>query len=268
MRARLGAIESDKADIFDFAGVRPGAPLSVAIRMPKPGSGESARSPVFGRVESAARNGLLLSTSSARRPGTWQYRQTWQGHHHHARLGHRGPKSRKMLVMRPLKWNSSHAVFVTEIDDDHKEIFDAVARLRAALPEGVSKGNVNDLTQPLALRIEDHFAHEERLMRAARYGLYSWHKRCHDAARYRVTRLIKRAALGDEQACPALVRYLTKWLHNHTRLPDRMLGAFLRNKRRVGKMVFTASTKAIGGGGTWLNSRGERFDPMSGTGCF
>jgi len=165
--------------------------------------------------------------------------------------------------MRSLKWNSSHAVFVTEIDDDHKEIFEAVAQFQAALSEKpIPIGKVNDLTGHLAVRIEDHFAHEERLMRAARYGLLSWHKRCHDAARKRVARLIQRIGRGDAEAGPALVKYLSEWLPNHTRLPDKMLGAFLRNKRRTAKIVFTVATKAADSC-TWLNSRGERFDPTS-----
>jgi hemerythrin len=170
-------------------------------------------------------------------------------------------------VMRTLKWNSSHAVFVAEIDDDHKEIFDAVAELQGALSEQGSAADVNGLTERLALRIEDHFAHEERLMRAARYGLLSWHKRGHDAARKRIARFIKRIGAGDTEAGTALIAYLAEWLHNHTRLPDRMLGAFLRNQRRTGKIVFTTSTKSPDSC-AWLNSRGECFDPTSGSDGF
>lgn len=169
-------------------------------------------------------------------------------------------------VMRSLKWSSSHAVFVPEIDDDHKEIFEAVAQLHAALAERGSTRSLKGLTERLAARIEDHFRHEERLMRAARYGLLSWHKRCHDAARKRVARFMKRIGRGDSEAGPALVGYLTEWLHSHMRLPDRMLGAFLRNQRRTAKIVFTVSTKAESS--TWLNSRGERFDPESRSGRF
>jgi hemerythrin len=165
-------------------------------------------------------------------------------------------------VMRSLKWNSSHAVFVTEIDDDHRQIFDAVAQFQAALCGSASASKLNDLTERLAVRIEDHFAHEERLMRAARCGLLSWHKRCHDAARKRVARLIQRIGRGDPEAGAALVKYLSEWLQNHTRLPDKMLGAFLRNQRRTGKIVFTVGTKTSDSC-EWLNSRGERFDPTS-----
>jgi len=168
--------------------------------------------------------------------------------------------------MASLRWNSSHAVFLTEIDDDHKEIFDAVARFQTALSEGRPASELNDLTGRVAVRIEDHFAHEERLMRAAGYALLSWHKRCHDAARKRIARLIQRIGRADPNAGTALVEFLSKWLQNHSRLPDRMLAAFLRNKRRTGKIVFTAGTKAHDSC-SWLNSRGEPFDPtLSGSG--
>jgi hemerythrin len=169
--------------------------------------------------------------------------------------------------MRSLKWNSSHAVFVTEIDDDHKEIFGVVAEIQAALSNQRSRENLEHLTKRLAMRIENHFAHEERLMRAARYGLLTWHKRQHEAARQRVVRFIKRIDRGDPEAGPALVAYLTEWLHNHTRLPDRMLGAFLRNERRTGKIVFTVGTKAPASG-TWVDSAGEPFDPTPGGNSF
>ena len=177
-------------------------------------------------------------------------------------IGCRRPKSITIALMRSLRWNSSHAVFVTEIDDDHKEIFDAVTQLQAALSESRSLRDLDHLTGRLAVHLEDHFAHEERLMRAARYGLLSWHKRCHDAARKQVAQFINRIGRGDPAAGPALIGYLTEWLHNHTRLPDKMLGAFLRNHRRAGKMVFTVGTKAPGSC-SWVTSRGEPFNPPS-----
>ena len=162
--------------------------------------------------------------------------------------------------MRLLKWTSSHAVFVEEIDDDHKEIFAVVGEIQTVLSGDRPPDTLKELTRRLAVRIEDHFAHEERLMRAARYGLLSWHKRCHDAARQRVSRFIRRMDRGDAGAGPALVGYLTAWLWNHTRLPDRMLGAFLRNERLAAQIVFTAGTKAPDAC-TWVDSRGDRFDP-------
>jgi hemerythrin len=141
--------------------------------------------------------------------------------------------------MRALKWGTSHAVFVTKIDDEHKEIFEAVARLRTALTNGGPAPELRDPTQRLIACVVAHFAHEERLMRAARYGSIRWHKQQHDNACRRVGQFVQRIESGDTEAGLALVDYLTGWLRDHTRLADRMMRAFLRNHRRIGKVVFS-----------------------------
>ena len=41
--------------------------------------------------------------------------------------------------MRSMKWSTSHAVFVTEIDDEHKEIFEAVSELQKVSPTAVRR---------------------------------------------------------------------------------------------------------------------------------
>ena len=92
--------------------------------------------------------------------------------------------------MRSLKWRTSHAVFVTEIDDEHKEIFEMVSNLQKALSGSGPSLEIRKLTQRLTACIVGHFAHEERLMQAARYGSINWHKQQHDAARRRVGQFV------------------------------------------------------------------------------
>jgi hemerythrin len=162
--------------------------------------------------------------------------------------------------MRSLKWNTTHAVFVTEIDDEHKEIFEAVSDLGKLLSIQPASIEISKLTQRLIRCIVDHFAHEERLMLAAGYGALGWHKQQHDNATRRVRQFVLGIEAGDSKAGVALVRYLRPWLRDHTRLADRMMGAFLRNHRRIGKVVFRASTKSIEAC-AWVDSNGERFDP-------
>src|SRR5579859_5813228 len=105
--------------------------------------------------------------------------------------------------MRTLQWSQSHAVFISEIDDEHREIFEALAA-----------GDFSRLPHAIA----GHFAHEERLMQAARYSSMAWHKLQHDTARKRVKQFLQKIQAGDPKAAEALVEYLTNWLHNHTRL--------------------------------------------------
>ena len=163
--------------------------------------------------------------------------------------------------MRSLKWSISHAVFVTEIDDEHKEIFQALSDLQVALSSRAAYLEIEELTQRLIACIAEHFAHEERLMRAARYGSFRWHKRQHDNARRRVGQVVERIEQEETGAGIGLVEYLTSWLHDHTRLADRMMGAFLRNEQRCAKLIFRAGTKPLEAC-DWLDSKGDKFAPF------
>jgi hemerythrin len=167
-----------------------------------------------------------------------------------------------MTNMRLLNWSTSNAVFVTAIDDEHKEIFDALSRLRTAFLDQPSPEETGQLMQSLIASIDDHFAHEERLMRAALYDFLPWHKRLHRSARKRVGQYAERIAAGEAGAVPALIDYLSAWLHGHTRLPDAMLGAFLRNNSLC-RLTFRAGTKPVDAC-AWYDSRGKQFDPGPG----
>jgi hemerythrin len=166
--------------------------------------------------------------------------------------------------MRSLKWRTSHAVFVPEIDDEHKEIFQALSNLQKILARRGPTPEIQNLTQGLISSIAGHFAHEERLMRAARYGSIRWHKQAHDHARRRVGEYVRRIEQGDSKAGPELVEYLTSWLNDHTRLADRMMGAFLRNQQRcMWKLTFRAGTRPPDAC-AWVGTNGDTFDPKVG----
>ena len=163
--------------------------------------------------------------------------------------------------MRSLKWSTSNAVFVTAIDDEHKEIFEAVSNLQKALASAGPLSEIPNLTQRLVSCVTEHFAHEERLMRAARYGSLGWHKTAHDHARKRVAQVVLRIEQAEAAAGLELVEYLTSWLHDHTRLADRMLGAFLRNHQRC-TLTFRAGTKPMNAC-SWVTANGDTFNPQA-----
>ncbi len=165
--------------------------------------------------------------------------------------------------MRSLTWSSSHAVFVTEIDDEHKEIFAALSEMKAEVVGGRGLA-ASKTTERLIGGMAGHFAHEERLMRAARYGSLRWHKTSHDHARRRVRQFAERMEQGDSAAGLELIEYLTSWLHDHTRMADRMLGAFLRNHQRcMFKVTFRAGTRPMDSC-SWVTVNGDTFNPITG----
>jgi hemerythrin len=162
--------------------------------------------------------------------------------------------------MRTLTWSASHAVWVDSIDDEHKEIFEALSKFRQACCSGCPTEFPAAL-EPLVKAIGSHFAHEERLMRAARFSGYDWHKRQHAAARRQVRRFAPRIEVGDRDAGHAMADYLAEWLNNHTQVADRMMGAHLRNERRaVAKLTFRAGTRPAEAC-AWVDTAGKRFDP-------
>jgi len=162
--------------------------------------------------------------------------------------------------MRSLKWSTSDAVFIAEIDDEHKEIFKALSNVHKF--GGGASADLSRLTQRLVSSVEGHFAHEERLMRAARYGSMRWHKQSHDGARKRVKQFVDRIG-QDDKAVRELVEYLTSWLHVHTALADRMMGAFLRNHQRsMWKVTFRAGTKPMEAC-NWVDADGNAFEPQT-----
>lgn len=101
-------------------------------------------------------------------------------------------------------------------------------------------------------------------MRAARYSSMRWHKEQHDKARQRVEQFVIRIENGDSKAVSELTEYLTRWLHDHTRIADRMMGAFLRNERRIAKLTIQAGTKPMAAC-AWVDINGDRLDPPADT---
>ena len=134
---------------------------------------------------------------------------------------------------RSFHWTDGHAVFVPEIDAEHRNIYRAGAALDHALLAGARAPQIREMVRAAVSSIEDHFAHEERLMRAARFSGLEWHKRQHDGARKRVKAFARRLEAGEKQAAQELLDYLGPWMRDHVGLADRMMCAYLRNRQRI-----------------------------------
>ena len=134
-------------------------------------------------------------------------------------------------------WTRQNTVFVPEIDAEHRAIFTMGAELERAAAAHAPKTRLREMVRALAGHAEDHFCHEERLMREVRYQAFEWHKKQHDGVRRKLKEYTKRVEAGDREAPSELLHYLSHWLHDHTTLTDRMMGARLRNFERERKRV-------------------------------
>jgi len=129
-------------------------------------------------------------------------------------------------------WSEAHAVYLPEIDAEHRALFQIAADLQNAILTRTPPEKFRAILRNLLAHAEEHFQHEERTMRAAAYPSYEWHKRQHDTVRKQAKALVRRIADGDTDAPSQLLEFLSRWLEDHTRLTDRMLAAFLRNQER------------------------------------
>ena len=135
--------------------------------------------------------------------------------------------------MRLFKWSNLHAVFVPEIDAEHKNIFRLADELRQAVAGGAPAERAQAILRELIASEEDHFAHEERLMRSTQYPASDWHRGQHDTVRKRMKEFTARIEGGEGQAALLLLEFLSGWLRDHLRLADCMMAAHVRNYQRA-----------------------------------
>jgi hemerythrin-like metal-binding protein len=135
--------------------------------------------------------------------------------------------------VRLFKWSKIHAVFIPEIDAEHQNIFRLADELHRAVVGGAPADQAQSILRELIAREEDHFAHEERLMRSTHYPASAWHKGQHDTVRKRVKEYAPRVEEGEGQAALLLLEFLSGWLRDHIRLADCMMAAHVRNCERA-----------------------------------
>ena len=135
--------------------------------------------------------------------------------------------------MRSLQWTPENSVHFLEIDEDHQSVFQKAQDLRHAFVEEAPVERMEYCLRRLAAEVARHFAHEEGLMRAARYPATDWHLRQHETARARMSVLRTSIRGGERRTILEALEFMAAWLRDHTSVADRMLGAYLRNHSRV-----------------------------------
>ena len=136
-------------------------------------------------------------------------------------------------MARLFKWGALHEIYLPEVDAEHRALFEIGDQIQHALEAGAGAEQLKPMVEALMRCAEDHFSHEERLMKAARYSAFAWHKAQHDGVRRRMRQFLGGLENGDPQAPAILLEYLADWIERHTALTDRMMGASLRNHERA-----------------------------------
>jgi hemerythrin len=147
------------------------------------------------------------------------------------------------MSMDELGWSEQYAVGVESIDDEHKELFAAVGKIKEAMTRSAEQAETVELLQKLASATGKHFADEEALMRAAKYPGIELHVANHRRLVQKIDAFVARhkriGAPMDEHAWS----FLRDWLVYHIENDDLRLGNWLQDRfRELAHMQHTAQS--------------------------
>ncbi len=136
----------------------------------------------------------------------------------------------------PVQWTEDLAVGVAELDEQHRELFAAVAALRDSMRAGSVRG-AGATVHYLERYVREHFAAEERRMAAAGCSGLEAHRLVHRAF---AAELDRRMVEFDRRGATAsfvldLSEWLGAWLREHVQGVDREMARELtaRTQRRA-----------------------------------
>lgn len=130
-----------------------------------------------------------------------------------------------------IEWNARLSVGVKQFDDEHKQLIAIINDLSDAMHQGRSKTALADILDRLVSYTQNHFAHEEQVMRSNGYPDLDKHAVEHRALATKAVEIQKQAR---DHASTVLsmqtMNFLTQWLTNHIQNVDARYGSFLNAK--------------------------------------
>lgn len=131
----------------------------------------------------------------------------------------------------PIVWDEHARVGHTQIDEQHRELFDKANHFIREIGSEKQGMNVDDLTSFLRSYVVEHFDTEERIMREHKYPLYELQKQQHERFKKDFGFLEKelRSNLAKQRTFMLFKAQLLviDWLVNHTIKLDKHLGKYL-----------------------------------------
>ena len=133
--------------------------------------------------------------------------------------------------MAELSWCDKYAVGVEAIDDEHKELFEAVRGLESAMARFAAPEEMGVLLKKLVAAASSHFANEEAMMRAQKYSGLALHLANHQRLMEKVEAFAARHSRSGATVNQHALNFLRDWLLHHIESDDARLGAWLKEHK-------------------------------------
>ena len=139
--------------------------------------------------------------------------------------------------MQLINWNSSVALDISEIDDQHKELVNVINEMFDAMADGRGNEIIDDILQRLIDYTEYHFTTEEKYFDQFNYKESEEHKKEH---KYFVEKVLEfrqapdrgmdKLEGSDNVISVDLWKLLKEWLVNHIKNSDRKYARLFKEK--------------------------------------
>lgn len=135
--------------------------------------------------------------------------------------------------MASTSWNSSYALGITMIDNQHQRLFALVDELHDAMKGGKGADIVGKVLAELVNYTRTHFAAEERLLTKYAYPDLAAHQLQHEQFTRKIQDFSEKARSGKLVPTVTLSAFLKEWLTGHIMQVDRQYAAYLQDKAVV-----------------------------------
>lgn len=136
-----------------------------------------------------------------------------------------------------MQWTEDLSVGVEMIDNQHKELFNRINELVAAIKQSQCKYKIGDVIKFLEDYIAFHFGEEEKYMNKYNYHGYQAHKAQHEKfiknfleLKKELPKLEGGTKPGSYDLSVATNQIVVEWILEHIAKVDKHLGEFLKNK--------------------------------------
>ena len=131
-----------------------------------------------------------------------------------------------------MEWTEDLAVDGGRIDEQHRELFDRINKLVAAIKSKTCKLEIGPTTKFLEEYVVEHFRDEEGIMREAGYPDHEAHKAVHDGF-IRDFEALKAELEGESSSYTKSAytnQMVVDWIINHIKELDKAFGKYLRSR--------------------------------------
>ncbi len=129
-----------------------------------------------------------------------------------------------------IKWRDSLAIGITELDDQHKKLFEAIDKLFTACIQGKGKEEVVNTIKFLEDYTIVHFTDEQEMHKKYNYPERDAHRKIHDNFLKNFEKL--KEQFEQEGASPLFISTINKqvvdWLIQHIGKADKAFAAFVK----------------------------------------